>query len=886
MADRVVLIDGSNLIFRAFFAVPSNLSTATGLHTNATYGFALMFRKILAGKMPKYGAVVFDAPGGSFRDQQYPQYKADRPAMSGDLREQLPWIHQVVEAHDFPMLRVAGFEADDVIGTLTKQALAAGMEVHIISGDKDFSQLIGPTVRVIDTMRDITYDEELVRKKWGVRPHQFVDLLAIMGDDIDNIPGVKGIGQKGAAGLLETYGSLDGVYEHIDALKGKQKNLLVEQKEQALLSRELATIHCDTPIGVTLEDLVLPEPDQERINVLYKELEFFSLLTAEEAHSARAIADEGDFATVESLSDLEALLAKLPTEPISIVEVYEPPSFVTGELNGIAIGLAPGKARYVPLFGTSSALGSPGLARLRTMLEDPAVPKVVHDLRDLWTLLKRHGVEIQGVVGDTQLASFLVDPTKNVPHRLDQITKQYLHRTLTPLKDLVGAGQSQRRIADVPVAECCTWACHVATAVLELWPPVRDACEREGQTRLLHDLDMPLAVVLGRMQLDGIRVDPDDLRAMGVEFETRKLEVERRIYELAGHEFNIGSTKQLAVVLFEELELPVLKRTKTGYSTDADVLERLAPKHEIVQHVLRQRTLAKLINTYTEVLSSSVNPKTGRIHATFQQTTGVSGRLITTDPDLQRTPIRTEDGKRIRRAFIPQNGWLLISADWSQIELRVLAHYTKDAVLRQAFTDNVDVHRLAASRIFDVAPEAVTPEQRNVGKTVNFATIYGQGATALGQSLGISRNDAKAIIDRYFEQYAGVARWIDETVDEASRTGFVTTILGRRRYIPELSSNNMTDRAYGERIAANSPIQGSAADLCKLAMLKIAEQIRSKGMQTRMLVQIHDELLFEAPPDELDAAESLVREAMEHPYPLEVPLVVGMGHGASWAEAH
>jgi DNA polymerase-1 len=373
---------------------------------------------------------------------------------------------------------------------------------------------------------------------------------------------------------------------------------------------------------------------------------------------------------------------------------------------------------------------------------------------------------------------------------------------------------------------------------------------------------------------------------MGTEFETRKLEVERRIYELAGHEFNIGSTKQLAVVLFEELQLPVLKRTKTGYSTDADVLERLAPKHEIVQHILRQRTLAKLINTYTEVLSTSVNPKTGRIHATFQQTTGVSGRLITTDPDLQRTPIRTEDGKRIRRAFIPQDGWILISADWSQIELRVLAHYTKDPALRQAFTDNVDVHRLAASRIFDVAPEAVTSEQRTVGKTLNFATIYGQGATALGQSLGISRNEAKAIIDRYFEQYAGVARWIDETVDEANRTGFVTTILGRRRYIPELSSNNMTDRAYGERIAANTPIQGSAADLCKLAMLKIADEIRAKGMQTRMLVQIHDELLFEAPPDELEAAETLVREAMEHPYPLEVPLVVGMGHGASWAEAH
>ncbi len=620
------------------------------------------------------------------------------------------------------------------------------------------------------------------------------------------------------------------------------------------------------------------------MDALYRELEFFSLLSGGEG-GPQVEAGDAAFAAVRDVGALKKLVEGFGTEKVVVQAVWEAPSFVTGALVGVALARSASEACFVPLFGGEGALGAEALAILKPWLEDASRPKIVHDLRDQWTLLARYGVHLAGVPFDTQLASFLVDPTKIIPHRVEQVVREYLHRALAPEKSIVGSGKKQKKLAEVPLSELAPWACHVAVAIAEMAPKIEARLDEEGQAQNLAEVSIPLAYVLGGVQFEGIRVDPDDLDRMGVEFEERKAEVEAKIYALAGHEFNIGSTKQLSNVLFEELGLPVIKRTKTGYSTDAEVLERLAKENDICRLVLRQRALAKLVNTYTRVLSEAVNPETGRVHCTIQQTTGASGRLITTDPDLQRTPIRTEDGARIRQAFIPREGWILISADWSQIELRVLAHFSGDARFREAFEKNVDVHRQTASQLFDVAPDEVTAEQRNVGKTVNFATIYGQGATALAQQLGIPRAEAKAYIDRYFERYAGVREWLDGTIAEAHQRGFVTTLLGRRRYIPELSSNNFTDRAYGERVAANTPIQGSAADLCKLAMLQIAERLREGRMRTTMLLQIHDELLFECPPEELEAAEALVRERMEHAYPLDVPLVVDVGHGASWAEA-
>lgn len=882
--ERVVLIDGSSLIYRAFFAIPSDFRTSLGLPTNATYGFALMFRKILAGKKPSMGAVVWDTPGRTFRDEMYPAYKAHRPRMPDELEVQIEWIHKIVEAHDFPTLSAPGFEADDVIGTLTKQAIALGHEVHIISADKDFAQLISDDVKMIDTMRDITYDPELVRKKWGVPPSSIVDLLALMGDKVDNVPGVAGIGQKGAAKLIETYGDLDEILANVESLRGRQKKALTEHRDDALLSRDLVTIRQDVELASSIEDLAIPEPRLDVIDALYRELEFYSLLTAgdETGDAARG----GDFAAVTSVEELRALIASFGDATVAFHSVHESPSFVTGDLVGVALAAAPDRARYVPLGSGEGALGDPAVAVLAEWLGDPTKKKVGHDVRDQMTLLSRFGVRIEGVLLDTQLASFLVDPVRIIPHRLEQVVREYLHRPVSLEKTILGSGKSMKRFADVPRGELAAWACHLAAAIHEMAPKIEARLDAEGQRENLETLALPMSRLLARMQLDGIHVDKGALDRLGIEFGERKGEVEARIYDLAGKEFNIGSPKQLSEVLFEDLGLPVIKKTKTGYSTAADVLERLAEKgHEIASQVLRQRALAKLINTYTRVLAEAVNPETGRVHCTMQQTSGRSGRLTTTDPDLQRTPIRTGDGKRIREAFIPRDAWVMVSADWSQIELRILAHCSEDPRLIESFVDGVDIHRRTASQLFDIAPEEVDALQRNLGKTVNFATLYGQGATALSRQLGIERKEAKAHIDRYFERHAKVKAWIERTVADAHTNGFVETILGRRRYVPELSSNNPTDRAYGERIAANTPIQGSAADLCMVAMLEIDERMREAKLEGKMLLQIHDELLFECPPSELDTLEAIVRDRMENSIQLRVPLVVDIGHGASWAEA-
>ena len=881
---RVILIDGSSLIYRAYYAIPGNLTASSGLHTNAIYGFALMFGKILAGKLPEFGAMVFDAPGPTFREQEYPDYKAHRPSMPDDLREQLASIDHLVEQHDFPILRVEGFEADDVIGTLARQATAAGHEVRIVSGDKDFAQLIGPDVRMIDTLRDIVFDTELVRKRWGVSPERFIDHLALLGDSADNIPGVPGIGQKGSASLLERFDTLDGIYENIEQLKGKQKANLIEFRDQAYMSRRLATIDTNVPLDVQLDDLKLNEPNTEKINQVYREFEFYSLLSDEELPESAETESQSQIVCTD-VDTFTRFIAAGSTEWMAVTPAFEQPSHLTGALVGAALATTD-EVAYIPLGASEGSLGEPGLKALKNFLEDESKQKVVHNLRDVWCLFSRHGIELKGVVGDLTLASFLVNPAKILPHRIDQIVKEYLHRTVEPLKRLTGSGKSEKKLAELPLDALSAWTSQMAAATAQAWPKVNERLIEEGQAELLSDLSLPMALLLAKMQLCGIRVDENDLEKMGQEFSERKAEVEAAIYEMAGSKFNIGSTKQLATVLFEDLGLPVIKKTKTGYSTAADVLERLAAKHDIAKLILRQRALAKLINTYTTVLKNAVSPEDGRVHCTFQQTTGVSGRLITTDPDLQRTPIRSEDGKRIRQAFLPQATWTLISADWSQIELRVLAHFSEDARLIAAFRDEIDLHRATAAELFEVSDSDVTPEQRNIGKTVNFATIYGQGATALGQQLGLTRKQAKEMIDRYFTVYAGVRSWLDDTIAAAHESGFVTTLLGRKRYIPELSSNNFSDRAYGERIAANTPIQGSAADICKLAMLEIDRRFKESGLQTKMILQIHDELLFESPENEVAEVTELIRQCMEQPYDLKVPLKVDIGTGNSWAEAH
>ncbi len=889
--ERVVLVDGSSMVFRAWFALPSNLRTTFGLTTNAVFGFANMFRKTFAGKTPTYGAVVFDAPGPTFRAQKYPEYKSSRPRMDPDLKAQLPWIDKVVAANNFPMLRQRGFEADDIIGTLTRLARAAGHEVHILAADKDFAQLIGPDVRMIDTLRDVTYDSDLVFKKWGARPDQFVDFLALMGDKIDDIPGVPGIGKKTASDLLATFGDLEGVLTNTSKLKGKRRELLEEHAAQARISQELATIDQQVPLELTLEDLRIDPPDPAVLNELHLELEFYSLISDAQREGIAAAEDDVRYDTVTDLAGTRAVLSRLfehpHDQPVAVVPIHDAAPPAITRMAGIALSLGEGTATYVSFFGPGGGVGRLGLIVLKVWLEDAHRHKVVHDAKELWLALRRQGVELRGVDFDLRLASFLVDPTGIIPHRLDQIVRQYLHITTPAAKAVVGAGKKEVRWSEADVGAVSAWACRHADLVGRVFPRLVDRVEGEGQTAHLREHEQPLSAVLGRMELAGIKVDPDDLDRLGVEFRAVVAEHEQRIHGMAGREFNIRSTKQLSEVLFEELELPVIKRTKTGYSTNVDVLEALERKgHAIATELLQHRKFTKLINTYTDVLVASVHPDTGRIHTRIQQTVGATGRLITTDPDLQKTPIHTPEGKRIRRAFVAEPGHVLISADWSQIELRVLAHVSGDPRLIESFEQRLDLHSRTASQLFDVPVAAVTREQRDVGKTINFATIYGQGATALAGILRIPRREAQAYIEGYFEYYRGVRDWVDATVEEALKTGYVETLLGRRRYIPELSSNNFTDLATGKRMAANTPIQGTAADICKAVMLELPTRLERAGLKTRMLLQIHDELLFEAPEDEVEEACAIVRERMENVVELRVPLVVDVGHGASWAEAH
>jgi DNA polymerase-1 len=886
--ERLVLVDGSWLVFRAFFAIPSNLSTRSGLPTNALLGFATMFRKLFAGRLPDAGAVLFDTSEPTHRELEFPDYKAQRPSMPAELRQQLPFIDKLVAAHNFPLIRRPGYEADDLIATLARRGVDAGMEVTIVAGDKDLAQLVGEHVRMQDTMRDVTYDAELVRKRWGVPPARIADLLALMGDSVDNIPGVPGIGQKGAAALLEKYGSLDGVLDHIGELKGKQRASLEENREAARLYRRLCTVDSAVPLDIALDDLRLTPPQPHVLDELYRELEFHSLLSGgagrpEEKGEARAIAVEIP-ATLESACAAIAALAM--DEPVAVAPLFEPASRAhRARFVGVALANATRSPLYLAFRGEAAPLGDAGVELLRPLFAAGRA-LVVHDVKQLALLAAQYDMPIACDVLDTSLASFLVDPVKCIPHTLDQVAKEYVQRGAPSWKSILGSGQAERTPSQVPVTAAAAHMAELVDLLVALGPVLRRRLDEAGQRAHYEAVERPLAFVLARMESAGIAVDEGDLAQMSEEFTARKAEIEKRIYLLAGREFNVGSTKQLADVLFEELALPVIKKTKTGYSTDAEVLERLAPKHEIARQVLAQRELAKLINTYTDVLRHAIDPGTHRIHATFQQTTGVSGRLITTDPDLQRTPVRTPEGKRIRRAFVAPAGMQIVSADWSQIELRVLAHFSKDPRLIEAFRDGLDLHRRTASVLFGVPPEAVTAEQRGTGKTVNFATIYGQGATALAQILGVARKDAQSYIEQYFAYYAGVRAWLDGTIAVAHEKGYVTTLLGRRRYIAELSMRNDSDRSAGERIAANTPIQGSAADLCKLAMLGIDQRLPAVAPGARMLLQIHDELVLEVPDAEVLAAKALVETEMKNVYPLDVPLVVGVGVGRSWGEAH
>ncbi len=830
---RYVLVDGTNLLYRAYHAIQS-LRTSRGLPTHAVYGLVSMVLRVLREQSPDGIAVVFDAPGPTQRHEAYAQYKANREETPEDLKVQIPYARRVIRALGVPILEVAGVEADDVIGTLARRLAGAGHDVIVVTGDKDFCQLVDERIHLLDTMRNRVTDPDEVRRRLGVDPSRVVDVLSLAGDPVDNLPGVPGIGPKTAAKLIRQYGSLDALAEHADEVPGKRGQALREHLDAVLRNRELITIDTGVPLDVDPETLRRGEMDREELGRVLRELEFHRLVDelglADEAPGP----GEGGEAGVEVP---EAWVAAAPGAEEGTWEVA---------------------SRAGAAWGRPGDLPREWAARLT----DPSVPVVGHELKDARTALRKAGRDLAGIELDTQVAAYLLWPGR----------RSY------PLVDLARSRGIRAAARDDPAPRART-ALRLAAVLLE---ELRGA----GLWDLYREIENPLIPILSDMELRGVRVDVEALRALGREYARRLEDLEERIYEIAGERFNPQSPKQLGRILFDKLKLPVVKRTATGYSTDASVLEELSLVHPLPRLILEHRSLAKLKSSFIDVLPELVDPCTGRIHARFHQTVTATGRLSSSNPNLQNVPVRGEEGRRIREAFVAEPGYLLLSADYSQVELRILAHLSEDPALVEVFRAGRDVHTETAARIFGVPPERVEPRMRREAKTVNFGILYGMSPFGLARQLGIRQEAARRMIDAYFAQFPRVREFLDGQIERARRLGYAETLFGRRRPIPEIRSRNRAQREFGERMALNTPIQGTAADLIKQAMIRTHRAVGEAGLGAHLILQVHDELVLEVPEARVDPCREVVREAMEGAAELRVPLVVDVGVGRNWYEAH
>ncbi len=906
-APRLFLIDAYALIYRSFFAFLNRpLTNARGENTSAPFGFANFLYGIRDEHQPDYIAVVFDS-GHSHRTELYPQYKATREKMPRELRESLPRIRELVAAFGDRVVEVEGWEADDVIGTLAARATGAGLEAVIVSGDKDFFQLVGPRVHLLNPGRGGPHgvaanwvDERNAAEKFGVEPGRVVDYLALVGDSSDNVPGAPGIGPKTALKLLETYGSVEGVLAHAEDVKAKRpRESLLGNREEILLSRDLVTIRTDVEVDAELEELRVSEPDNERLRALYVDLEFRTLLDRLDRESGRERPSEAEYRLVTEPGDL-ARVARACREAgrvgVAVLNATLQP--VRGRVAGIAVAPEAGKAYYLPVgHGGEVALELGGCAPegatnlpapdsddfepIRAVLADPAVTKVGHDLKRSLIACLRAGLALAGPFRDVMVASYVLDPGRR-RRDMAALASDHLGREVTPAAKVLGSGKKRRAFADVPAGDVLAFACEQAELPLGLWDGFAEKLAEQELWELFEELETPLIPVLADMEMNGVGIDAPFFAEMSRRLAGELDLIREDIHRVAGTEFNINSTPQLREVLFERLRLPVIKRTKTGPSTDSSVLEQLAVRgHELPRLMMDYRRLEKLRNTYVDALPALVNPETRRIHTTFNQTVAATGRLSSSDPNLQNIPIRTTVGREIRRGFVAPPGAVLLTADYSQIELRILAHFSGDEVFVRAFREGKDVHRETAAVIFGVPVDEVTGGMRDQAKTVNFATLYGQGPFGLARQLDISMDDAKRFISQYFERFAGVRRFLDEQVAQARELGYVATLLGRRRFVPELRARAWNVRQFGERVAQNTPIQGTAADLIKVAMIRIGPLLRG-APGVRMLLQVHDELVFEVEEGRVGGVTETVVEAMESAIKLSVPLKVDVGAGRTW----
>jgi DNA polymerase-1 len=885
---RIYLVDGSSYIYRAYFAI-RHLSNSKGFATNAVYGFTNMLLKVVRDEQPDALVMIFDAKGPTFRSDLYPEYKANRAAMPDDLVPQIPIIKEVVRGFRIPALELEGYEADDIIATLARRFAGNGLEITVVTGDKDLMQIVGDHVRLLDTMKDAVSGPAEVQERFGVPPEKVVEVLGLAGDSIDNIPGVPGIGQKTASGLIQEFGTIENLLANVDRVKGKKRQENLRGfAEQALLSRKLVELHYEVPVAFDPADGRLADPDPEILTPIFKEMEFKGLLSEFSAETRAT--GEGYHCVLEEEA-FEALVEKLErAEQICLDTETTSLDPTRADRVGLSFAVEPDEAFYVPLghryAGVPRQLDRAAvLDRLRPILEDPDRPKVGQNLKYDLLVLRRAGVALAGVAFDTMVASYLARPAAK-SHSLDTLAAELLgHKTIS-YGEITGKGKNQIGFEEVAVAKAAVYAAEDADITLSAARKLEPMLAEVEQEQLFRQVEVPLVEVLADMEWAGIRVDPGLLEALSGEMEEELAGLEDEIHGLAGAEFNVGSPKQLGEVLFEGLKLPRGKKTKTGWSTDVEVLTKLAADHEIAAKVLDYRSLAKLKGTYTDALPKLVHPQTGRIHTSFNQTVTATGRLSSSEPNLQNIPIRTDGGKRIREAFIPAAGNVLLSADYSQVELRILAHVADEPALKKSFEQGEDIHRRTAGEIFGVFPETVSPEQRRRAKTINFGVIYGMSAFGLAKALGIGRKEAQAYIDSYFARYPRVKAFMETAVAAAREKRYVTTWLGRRCAVPEILSKNITVRGYAERNAINYPIQGSAADIIKVAMVRIHSRLARDNWKAKLVLQVHDELVFDAPAAEVEPLSKLVKEEMEGAADLEVPLEVDIGVGKNWSEAH
>ncbi|MBM3253222.1 MAG: DNA polymerase I [Candidatus Omnitrophica bacterium] len=884
---RLFLIDGNSFCYRAFFAIKS-LSNSKAQPTNAIYGFVTMLNKIIEKEKPDYLAVAFDLKAPTFRHKLYEEYKIHRKPMPDELVVQIEPIKEILHAYKIKSFEKEGFEADDILATIAKGLSKNLLEIFIVTGDKDTLQLVNDRIRVYNTYKEgLVYDIETVRKNFGVEPSRIVDLMALMGDSSDNIPGIPGIGRKTAVSILKEFGSLDNLFSNLDKLKNERiRESIKKNRDRAMLSRTLATSNMEVPIEIELEEMRLREPDKERLFNLFKELEFKSLL--KDFAPSYSTKEDLDYNLIDTRENFENFLKKLKGKKIFSFD-FETTSQdpVQAEVVGLSFSFKNKEAYYIAILNKGKYLLEPDYIfhSLKDIFEDPNYRKIGQNIKYEKIILKNLGIDLKGIYFDTMVASYLINPSKP-NHNLDDIAVEYLNTKITSIEELIGKEKKQLSMIEVGLEKIYRYGCQDADITFRLYGILKEHLKRYDLDELFYKVELPLIDVLAQMEINGVRLDTKLLRRLSSEMEETLKRLTNDIYEIAGCSFNINSPKQLAEVLFERLKLPTVKKTKTGYSTDVEVLEELAKAHSIAKALLEYRELSKLKTTYVDALPELINPKTGKVHTSFNQTVAQTGRLSSSNPNLQNIPIKTETGRRIRKAFIPEdNSNLLISADYSQIELRILAHLSEDETLMDAFKKDLDIHTHTASLIFNLKEEAVTPKMRDIAKTVNFGIVYGMSPYGLSRDLGIEPQKAKEFIDSYFNRYPRVRTYLDEQINLARRHGFVKTLFNRRRYIPDISSTNIQIRQFAERTAINTPIQGSAADLIKLAMIKVYEALMNKGLDCKPILQVHDELVFDCSREDVKRSGPIIKDIMENVIKLKIPIKVSLKSADNWLEA-